>query len=67
MTLPTESRKKLATSTIITRPGTVRTKSPRPRGSGKYAPTQTVGSRNKPEMTKAEMYEDLRKAVENTK
>lgn len=43
------------------------TKSPKPRGSGKYAPTQTVGSRSKPEMTKAEMYEDLRKAVENTK
>lgn len=40
---------------------------PRPKGTGKYVPTQTTGSRNKPAMTKSEMYEDLRKAVENTK
>jgi len=40
---------------------------PKPRGSGKFVPTQTVGSSRGKQMTKAQMYEDLRKAVENTK
>jgi hypothetical protein len=35
--------------------------------SGRHAPTHTIGVPRKQPMTRAEMYEDLRKAVENTK
>jgi hypothetical protein len=40
---------------------------PRPRGAGRFSPNQTIGQGPGKKMTRTEMYEMLRQAVENTK